>query len=185
MAGTSTIRAPTSARMRRRSSTARSQISSRGAPCTGRRVSSAAHKRARFRRARSGWRADRNCLRAARGEGRKIWGQLVPNGRVARGRERGYQIHLRREVSIKDHVLPAGTHTFFDSRRSGVESDLQPRAAAMGRVRLQPAFDARRFTVKPAEAPHEEYLRYTIRPASSNAAVVTLAWEKTHSHVSD
>ena len=32
--------------------------------------------------------------------------------------------------------------------------------------------------VKPAEVPHEEYLRYTIQPAASNAAAVTLAWEK-------
>ena len=32
--------------------------------------------------------------------------------------------------------------------------------------------------VKPAEVPHEEYLRYTIQPSASNSATVTLAWEK-------
>jgi len=35
-----------------------------------------------------------------------------------------------------------------------------------------------RFTVKPAEAPHEEFLRYTIQPSGDTSAVVTLAWEK-------
>jgi DUF2911 family protein len=47
-----------------------------------------------------------------------------------------------------------------------------------GAFDYNPAFDSLRFTVTPAEAPHEEYLRYTIQPAGSNAAAVTLAWEK-------
>jgi hypothetical protein len=47
-----------------------------------------------------------------------------------------------------------------------------------GAFDYNPAFDALRFTVKPAEGPHEEYLRYIIQPTGSNAAAVTLAWEK-------
>jgi hypothetical protein len=31
--------------------------------------------------------------------------------------------------------------------------------------------------VKPAEAPHQEYLRYDIEPTGPNAAVATLVWE--------
>ena len=46
-----------------------------------------------------------------------------------------------------------------------------------GAFDYNPAFDAVRVVVKPVEMPHEEYLRYTIQPASANAAVVSLAWE--------
>ncbi len=47
-----------------------------------------------------------------------------------------------------------------------------------GAFDYNPAFDALRIAVKPTEVPHEEYLRYTIQPATPNTAVVTLAWEK-------
>ena len=47
-----------------------------------------------------------------------------------------------------------------------------------GAFSYNPAFDALRFSAKPGEAPHEEYLRYDIQPERSNAAVVALAWEK-------
>jgi Protein of unknown function (DUF2911) len=47
-----------------------------------------------------------------------------------------------------------------------------------GAFYYNPAFDALRWTAKPAEAPHEEYLRYEIQPEGDNAAVVALSWEK-------
>jgi hypothetical protein len=47
-----------------------------------------------------------------------------------------------------------------------------------GAFDYNPEFDALRFTVKPSETTHQEYLQYTIEPEAADAARVTLAWEK-------
>ena len=47
-----------------------------------------------------------------------------------------------------------------------------------GAFDYNPAFDALRFTVKPSPTSHDEHLRYTIEPAGTGAALVSLAWEK-------
>jgi hypothetical protein len=47
-----------------------------------------------------------------------------------------------------------------------------------GAFDYNPAFDALRVSVKPADVPHEEYLRYAIQPSGATSAVVTLTWEK-------
>ena len=71
---------------------------------------------------------------------RKIWGALVPNGRVWRaGANEATTFTFTKDVQVDGHALAAGTYTFFlDSGRSGVDADLQPRAAAVGRVQRQP-----------------------------------------------
>jgi pimeloyl-ACP methyl ester carboxylesterase len=111
---------------------------------------------------------------------RKVWGGLVPNGRVWRaGANEATRFTFNHEVKIEGHALAAGTYTFFvipGETEWTVIFNRVPRQ--WGAFDYNPAFDALRFPVRPAEVPHEEYLRYTIQPAGSNAAVVTLAWEK-------
>jgi len=113
-------------------------------------------------------------------KGRKVWGELVPNGRVWRaGANEATTFTLSREVQIEGHALPAGIYTFFV-----IPGDVEwtvifnrvPRQ--WGAFDYNPAFDVLRFTVNPTEGPPEEYLRYTAEPEGTNAAVVTLAWEK-------
>jgi hypothetical protein len=113
-------------------------------------------------------------------KGRKVWGSLVTNGRVWRaGANEATSFTLNREVRIEGHALPAGTYTFFAIPGEAEWTAIFNRVPRQwGAFDYNPAFDALRFTVKPAEVPHEEYLRYTIQPAGANAAIVTLAWEK-------
>lgn len=113
-------------------------------------------------------------------KGRTVWGELVPNGRVwPAGANEATTFTVNREVAIEGRTLTAGTYTFFvipDEAEWTVIFNRVPRQ--WGAFDYNPAFDALRFNVKPAAAPHEEYLRYTIQPDGSTAAVVTLAWEK-------
>ena len=113
-------------------------------------------------------------------KGRKVWGELVPNGRVWRaGANEATRFTFNNDVTIAGHALAAGAYTFFvipGETEWTVIFNRVPRQ--WGAFDYNPAFDALRFAVKPVEAPHEEHLRYTIEPGSSNAAVVTLAWDK-------
>jgi hypothetical protein len=116
-------------------------------------------------------------------KGRAIWGGQVPNGRVWRaGANEATTFTFSRDVRIDGHALSAGTYTFFvipegpDRADWTVIFNRVPRQ--WGAFDYNPAFDAIRFKVKPADSPHEEFLRYTIEPGDSNAAVVRLAWEK-------
>lgn len=113
-------------------------------------------------------------------KGRKIWGGLVANGRVWRaGANEATTFSFNREVRIDGRAVAAGRYTFFaipgDSEWTMIFNRV-PRQ--WGAFDYNPAFDALRFTVRPAEMPHEEYLRYTIEPVGPGGAVVALAWEK-------
>jgi DUF2911 family protein len=111
---------------------------------------------------------------------RKIWGELVPNGRVWRaGANEATSFTFNRDVQIVGHALPAGTYTFFVIPGEAEWTLIFNRVPRQwGAFNYNPAFDALRFTVKPEEAAHEEYLRYDIAPEGTNAALVALAWEK-------
>jgi hypothetical protein len=110
----------------------------------------------------------------------KIWGELVPNGRVWRaGANEATSFTCNRDVQIEGHGLPAGTYTFFVVPGEAEWTLIFNRVPRQwGAFNYNPAFDALRFTAKPVEAAHEEYLRYDIEPEGTNAALVTLAWEK-------
>src|SRR5260370_10318438 len=113
-------------------------------------------------------------------KGRKVWGELVPNGRVWRaGANEATRFTLNRDVTIEGHAVSAGTYTFFVIPGEAEWTLIFNRVPRQwGAFDYNPAFDALRFTVKPAQAPPEEYLRYTIQPDGSSAALVTLGWEK-------
>ena len=96
-------------------------------------------------------------------KGRKIWGELVPNGRVWRaGANEATTFTFNREVSIDGHALTAGTYTFFAIPGDAEWTLIFNRVPRQwGAFDYNPAFDALRVTVRPTDAPHEEYLRYT------------------------
>jgi pimeloyl-ACP methyl ester carboxylesterase len=111
---------------------------------------------------------------------RRVWGELVPYGHVWRaGANEATTFIVNREVRIEGHAIAAGAYTFFvipGETEWTVILNRVPRQ--WGAFNYNPAFDALRFSVKPQEAPHQEYLQYTIQPAAGNGAVVALAWEK-------
>ncbi len=111
---------------------------------------------------------------------RKIWGELVPNGRVWRaGANEATQFTFNRDVQIEGHALPAGTYTFFVIPGEADWTLILNRVPRQwGAFNYNAAFDALRFPAKPMEAAHEEYLRYDIEPEGANAALVALTWEK-------
>ena len=119
---------------------------------------------------------------------RKIWGGLVPAGRVWRaGANEATSFTFSGDVQVEGHPLPAGTYTFFvipgGAAGEGEWTLIFNRVPRQwGAFSYNPAFDALRFSVKPSEAPSEEYLRYDIRPegagTNAGAATVSLAWEK-------
>jgi pimeloyl-ACP methyl ester carboxylesterase len=111
---------------------------------------------------------------------RKVWGAMVPGGRVWRaGANEATRFTCNRDLTIEGHPLAGGAYTFFvvpGETEWTVIFNRVPRQ--WGTFDYNPAFDALRFTVKPAEAPHQEYLRYAIEPTGPSAAVATLVWEK-------
>ena len=111
---------------------------------------------------------------------RKIWGALVPNGRVWRaGANEATTFTFSKDVQADGHALPAGTYTFFLVPGEAEWTLIFNRVPRQwGAFHYNPAFDALRFTAKPVESAHEESLRYSIEPAGASAAIVSLAWEK-------
>src|SRR5206468_1470924 len=84
-----------------------------------------------------------------------------------------------RDVKVEGHALAAGTYTVFVIPGEAEWTVIFNRVPRQwGAFDYNPAFDALRVAVKPAEAPHRELLEYTIQPTAPNAAAVALAWEK-------
>ena len=112
--------------------------------------------------------------------GRKIWGTLVPNGRVWRaGANEATCFTVNRKVTIEGRPLPAGTYTFFMIPNEAEWTLIFNRVPRQwGAFDYNPAFDALRVAVPSALTAHEERLRYAIEPVSADAASVTLSWEK-------
>jgi len=111
---------------------------------------------------------------------RKVWGELVPFGRVWRaGANEATTITFSQDIKVEGHALTAGTYTFFVVPGEAEWTAILNRVPRQwGAFNYNPAFDALRFTVKPEESPHAEYVTYAIEPDGKNGAVVSLAWEK-------
>jgi pimeloyl-ACP methyl ester carboxylesterase len=111
---------------------------------------------------------------------RKVWGELVPSGRVWRaGENEATSFTFGGDVQVEGRALPAGRYTFFVIPRDGEWTLVFNRVPRQwGAFSYNPAFDALRFTATPVEAPHEEHLRYDVQPDGPGAARVSLAWEK-------
>jgi pimeloyl-ACP methyl ester carboxylesterase len=110
--------------------------------------------------------------------GRKVWGELVPFGRVWRaGENEATTFTVNRSVAIDGHPLAAGTYTLFVIPGGDDWTLILNRVPRQwGAVDYDRTFDALRVTVHPVDAAEQESLRYTIEPAGADAAIVTLAW---------
>lgn len=110
--------------------------------------------------------------------GRKIWGDLVPFGKVWRaGANDKTAIKFEEDVIIAGKQLPQGTYALYaiptewdwtlilNSDWEGHGTDHNTDA------------DVHRFTVTPTQAPHEEWLRYGFDKLEDNAAEIYLQWE--------
>ncbi|MCM2313655.1 MAG: DUF2911 domain-containing protein [Thermoanaerobaculia bacterium] len=113
-------------------------------------------------------------------KGRQIWGGLVPYDSPWRmGANEATTLTVSDAVKIEGKELPAGKYSFFaipGKEKWTLIINKDPEQ--WGAYGYDQAKDALRVEVKPAEAPHTEWMRFTIDPTSPTAANVTMNWEK-------
>lgn len=113
-------------------------------------------------------------------KGRQIWGGLVPYDQPWRmGANEATTLTVSDPVMVEGKELPAGKYSFFaipgrDKWTLIINKDPEQ----WGAYGYDQAKDAIRVDVKPEAAPHTEWMRFTIDPASPTSANVTLNWEK-------
>ncbi len=108
-------------------------------------------------------------------KGRKIWGDLVPYGKVWRtGANEATVFKTDKAIKVEGKTLPAGQYSFFaiPGEKEWVLI-FNKTAKQWGAYDYKEADDALRVTVKPQSvAPTAERLKYTITPAG-----FSLIWE--------
>jgi hypothetical protein len=111
--------------------------------------------------------------------GRRIWGGLVPFGKVWRvGANEATTIAFSDPVRIAGRDLAAGTYGFFAIPGPEAWTLIFSRTAKQwGAFTYQPAQDALRITARPRPAPAQEYLAYSIQVTGPDALRVELAWD--------
>jgi tetratricopeptide (TPR) repeat protein len=112
--------------------------------------------------------------------GRKVWGGLVPYGKVWRaGANENTTIEFTDPVSIEGKQLPKG---IYGLHMIPNENDwtviFSKNSSAWGSFTYNQAEDALRVNVKPHPAEMKEALAYEVDDVTPNSAVVTLRWEK-------
>src|ERR1043166_5046939 len=112
--------------------------------------------------------------------GRKIWGGLVPYGKVWRaGANENTTIEFSDPVSIEGKPLAKG---IYGLHMIPAENEwtiiFSKNATAWGSFTYNQAEDALRVTVKPRAADPEEALAYEVDDITPTSAVIALRWEK-------
>ena len=112
--------------------------------------------------------------------GRKIWGGLVPTGKVWRaGADENTTIEFSTPVSIEGKPLPAGTYGLHMIPNADTWSVIFSRmAVAWGSYSYNQSEDALRVDVKPHSTEMEEALEYEFEDLKSDSVAVTMKWEK-------
>ena len=112
---------------------------------------------------------------------RKIWGELVPFGKVWRaGANEATTIRFSDPVKVEGKAVAAGTYALFmipnPDRWTVIFSK---RWQQFGSFEYDPKDDVLRFDVTPKPVTNfDEWLTYEIYPASGSTAYVDMYWEK-------
>jgi len=112
--------------------------------------------------------------------GRKIWGGLVPTGKVWRaGADENTTIEFSTPVSIESKPLPAGTYGLHMIPNTDTWTVIFSKmAVAWGSYSYNQSEDALRVDVKPHSTEMEEALEYEFEDLKSDSVAVTMKWEK-------
>ena len=112
-------------------------------------------------------------------KGRKLWGGLLPFGEVWRaGANEATTITFSDPVTIGEKVLPAGTYAFFAIPGPRTWTLIFNKTARQwGSNDYKASEDVLRIEAKPAAAPFQERLAFSIEPAPGDSLRITLAWE--------
>ncbi len=112
---------------------------------------------------------------------RQIWGELVPWGEMWRtGANEATTISFTGPVDVAGTALPAGTYALFTiPGESEWTVVLNSDAEQWGTYNYDPSKDVLRIKVRPEKAPYTEWMLFTFRNLSEDAATVTLDWKET------
>ena len=113
-------------------------------------------------------------------DGRKIWGDLVPFGKVWRaGANFNTTIEVSDPVSVEGKPLPQGIYGLHMIPTADSWTIIFSKAAdSWGSYTYNQAEDALRVTVKPHASEMVEALQYTFEDLQPQAATVTMSWDK-------
>ena len=125
-------------------------------------------------------------------KGRTIWGELVPWGFEPGNKyseEKPYPwrgganenstIAFSKDVLIEGQKVPAGKYSLhFKTGKEEWTVMINKVNDQWGSYKYDPTQDVASFTVKPVEAPHQEWLIYGIDNYEGNTASAFLHWEK-------
>jgi hypothetical protein len=113
-------------------------------------------------------------------KGRKIFGEVVPYGRVWRaGANDNTTIEFQDPISIEGQALAAGRYGLH--MIPGPEEwtvIFSKNSTSWGSFSYDPSEDALRVKVKPSEGPFRELLTYEFTELESDAASLVLEWER-------
>jgi len=111
--------------------------------------------------------------------GRKIFGDVVPYGRVWRaGANDNTTIEFTDPVTIDGHALPAGRYGLhMIATPAEFTVIFSKNSTSWGSFSYDPQEDALRVTVKPAAGPFREALTYEFNDLKPESATIALEWD--------
>jgi hypothetical protein len=113
-------------------------------------------------------------------KGRVIWGDLVPYDKVWRtGANEATSIVFSQDVTINGKPLPAGTYSLHTiPGKSAWTVIFNKKAEQWGSYSYDDTQDALRVQVTPTTGANQEWMEFAFEDLTTDAATVTLAWEK-------
>lgn len=113
-------------------------------------------------------------------KGRKVWGELVPLGKVWRlGANNATTLELSHDATVNGHKVPAGKYALFAVPAENEWTYvLNKQHQQWGAYFYKQDQDQLRFAVKPEAAEFREWFDIDLVPVSERAMRVDVAWEK-------
>ena len=113
-------------------------------------------------------------------DGRKIWGGLVPFGKVWRaGANFNTTFEVSDPITVEGKALPKGTYGLHMIPTAESWTIIFSKAAdSWGSYTYDQAEDALRVTVKPHPSEMQEALQYSFEDLKPESATVTMTWDK-------
>lgn len=113
-------------------------------------------------------------------KGRKVWGELVPLGKVWRlGANEATTVELSHDATVNGQKVPAGTYGLFaipNANEWTLILNKQPKQ--WGAYFYKPEDDLLRFSVKPEMIDAREWFDIDLVPLNERAVRVDVSWEK-------
>jgi hypothetical protein len=113
-------------------------------------------------------------------QGRKIWGGLVPYGKVWRlGANEATTIEFPHEALVNGNKVPAGKYSLFAIPEADSWTFVVNKVADQwGAFSYKQEQDVLRFKVRPEAAPHRESFEIDLVPVSDRSMRADVMWEK-------